>query len=106
MHPPYLRHPCPQLAPLHAQPRVARRCPIKVRNRSISRLLVFLARQYVLEVLQEREEREALRQAVGALHRGLGAIRDDVAAAVEVLLSSAGKVTEADARSWVDENFK
>ena len=65
-----------------------------------------LARHYVLEVLQEPEEREALRQAVAALHRGLAAVRDDVIASVEVLLSSAGKVTEEDARAWVDENFK
>lgn len=57
-----------------------------------------LAREYVLAVLQEAEERAALFAAIMAL-------RQDVGLAAGVLLSSAGKVSEDEARAWVKANF-
>ena len=65
-----------------------------------------LARQYVIEMLEAGEERAALREAVTRLHDQLTELREDVAVTAEVLLVSAGKVKEADAREWADENFR
>ncbi|MBI5386439.1 MAG: hypothetical protein HZA90_17345 [Verrucomicrobia bacterium] len=64
-----------------------------------------LARCYVLERLREAEERAMLREAVTAAHSELGALRVDLALAVEALLVSAGKVPPAEAQKWVEENF-
>jgi len=64
-----------------------------------------LARDYVLEVLHAPEERAVLREAVTALHSELGALREDLALAVEALLVSGGRVPPAEARQWVEQNF-
>lgn len=65
-----------------------------------------LARQYVIEMLQAVEEREALRLAVTDLQGEIKKLREDVAVTAEVLLASAGKVNEEEARAWADENIR
>jgi hypothetical protein len=65
-----------------------------------------LARRCVMEVLEESEERAALRVAVQALNGNLTQFRDEFIFATEALLASAGKVKEGDARAWIDEHFK
>jgi hypothetical protein len=65
-----------------------------------------LARQYVLEVLQESEERAALREALLALRSNLQQFREDMLFGVEALMVSAGKATESEARAWAERNFK
>jgi hypothetical protein len=60
-----------------------------------------LARHYVMEMLQEHEERAALRDAIRQLHEILQQHRADVAFAVRALLTSAGKVPEDKAEKWV-----
>ena len=64
-----------------------------------------LARRYLIEVLHEPEERAALREALVVLHKEITGIREDIPLAVEALLTSAGKVTAADARAYVEEHF-
>lgn len=70
-----------------------------------------LARQYVMERLQQVASQPA--GAPAEFLRGLTAIyeqireaRVDVALGVEVLLSRAGNVTEAEARDWATENYR
>ena len=65
-----------------------------------------LARSYVIEVLQEAEERAALREAVQELNGKLLRFRADFVVAIEALLVSAGKVEDSSARAWVDKHFK
>ena len=65
-----------------------------------------LARRYLIEVLEESEERAVLRQAVQTLNGNLTHFRDDFIFAIEALLASAGKVKENEAAAWVDEHFK
>lgn len=64
-----------------------------------------LARRYVIEVLQEAQERAALRAAVVELRQQVIGLREDIALATEALLARAGKVTDEKARAWVEENF-
>ncbi len=70
-----------------------------------------LARQYVMERLQQVASQPA--GAPAEFLRGLTAIyeqireaRVDVALGVEVLLSRAGQITEAEARNWAKENYQ
>ena len=65
-----------------------------------------LARRYVIEILQESEERGALREALVVLQNEICELRSDLRVGVEALLTSGGKVTDEDARSWVEENLK
>jgi hypothetical protein len=65
-----------------------------------------LARRYLIEVLEEAEERAALRQAVTTLNGNLLKFRDEFIFALEAVLASAGKVERADVRAWIDEHFK
>ena len=65
-----------------------------------------LAREYVREMLQEREERAVLRAALGELHEQLQQFRADFAFAVQALLTSAGKVSEGQAKRWVEASIK
>lgn len=65
-----------------------------------------LARDYVMEMLYDRGEREALREAVSLLHREIGELRKDLVVVAEALLTSAGNVKEGDAREWVEENLR
>jgi hypothetical protein len=64
-----------------------------------------LARHYVLEILSEKEERGALREAVNALGEYLAEVRKDIALAAEALLTAAGTVEEKDAREWAKKNL-
>lgn len=64
-----------------------------------------LARRYLIEVLHEPEERAALREALVCLHKEIAGVREDIPLAVEALLTSAGKVTAAEARAYVEEHF-
>jgi len=65
-----------------------------------------LARYYVLEKLQEREDREALSQAIVALQGQLATLHKHFRLAVQVLLHAAGRVEKEDARSWVTKNLR
>ena len=64
-----------------------------------------LARCYVIEVLQESEERVALRAAVETLNANLDHFHSGFALAIEALLVSAGKVSVSEARAWVDKSL-
>ena len=55
-----------------------------------------LARRYLIEVLEEAEERAALRQAVTTLNGNLLKFRDEFIFALEAVLASAGKVERAE----------
>lgn len=61
-----------------------------------------LARHYVSEMLQDHEERAALREAVTALSQHIGKLREDV----EALLTSSGKVAPNEAHQWVQDNVR
>ena len=65
-----------------------------------------LARDYVLEILGEAEERVALRQAIQTLSQELANTHECLALAVEALLISAGKVEVPKARAWVEKTFQ
>ena len=65
-----------------------------------------LARHYTLEALGEKEKRRLEQQAIYALQQEIATLREDLTLCVEVLLVSAGKVSENDARDWVRENFE
>jgi len=65
-----------------------------------------LARHYIHEILQEREEREALREVVANCHRQLVKTREDLAMVAEALLIKAGGVSAEKAHEWVLEVFK
>lgn len=65
-----------------------------------------LARQYVLEILGEAQERSALHHAIKTLIEETGQTHESLALGVEALLSSAGKVSEDSARDWVDQHLK
>ena len=65
-----------------------------------------LARSYVLQLLEEAQERAAWRAAAAELHHALVDLREHLALSVEALLVTAGKVDKADARAWVDECFQ
>ena len=65
-----------------------------------------LARQYVLEILGEGEERVALHHALKTLIEEAGQTHESLALGIEALLSSAGKVSEDNARAWVDQHLK
>ena len=64
-----------------------------------------LARRYLIEILEETEERAALREAVQTLNGNLTHFHNDFIFATEALLASGGKVKEADARAWIDKHF-
>ena len=65
-----------------------------------------LARHYVEELVHAAEERAMLREAFAQLHENFTAFRRDFAVSVEALLTSAGTVSEEDARKWVTEGLK
>ena len=60
-----------------------------------------LARQYVLEILQQAEERAVLRGALQQLCENQKQFHADFAFAVQALLTSAGKVPTEKAEAWV-----
>lgn len=64
-----------------------------------------LARQYVVERLQQAHEPTELIQGLMAIHHELHESRIDLALALEVLLSQAGRLSETQARAWVKENY-
>lgn len=65
-----------------------------------------LARFYVLQILQEEQERTALHDAVAGLHQQLIQQREDFLLGLEALLASAGKATAEEAHAWIHENYK
>jgi hypothetical protein len=65
-----------------------------------------LARHYVLLVLHEKDERTGIQKGMMALHQEMTELRKDVVVSTEALLTSAGKVSNANAKGWVRENFK
>jgi hypothetical protein len=64
-----------------------------------------MARYYVTRCLSEGEERDALGRHLRELVQECTEVRTDLANAVVVLLSSAGKVADDDAQTWVNENL-
>jgi len=60
----------------------------------------------VFEVLQERDAREALRQAVQILNQNLCDLREDVALAAEALLTYGGRMDPKEARAWAEQNLR
>ena len=60
-----------------------------------------LARHYVLELLEQSEERAALREALQQLVQNQQKFHADFAFAVQALLTSAGKVSSEKAEAWV-----
>jgi hypothetical protein len=64
-----------------------------------------LARDYVTEMLHGRESQEALVELVCRLHQEIVELRKDIKVMGEALLTSAGKVTDQDAREWVQANL-
>ena len=65
-----------------------------------------LARRYVLLMLQEKEDRELLSEAIAPLRTELATLRRSFLLAVRALLHGAGKVSKDDALAWVQENLK
>lgn len=79
-----------------------------------------LARHYLLEILNQEQERAIVQQAilhlrdeiteltktVYMLREDICELREDLALAIEVLLARAGKVDKKEARHWVDTQFK
>src|ERR1700722_11849363 len=57
-----------------------------------------LARHYLIECLEEAEERSAVRESIVQLRRELLETRKDIAISVEAILASAGSVSATDAR--------
>jgi|SRR6185437_1839547 len=64
-----------------------------------------LARQYVIQMLHEADEREQLIQAVVALRDELLEARKDIAIATQEMLVSGGRATITEAKTWVKENL-
>jgi hypothetical protein len=65
-----------------------------------------LAKDYVLERLNEQEERELLRMALNDLFVVNQQLRGDIATTAEAILIAAGKVDEKEAREWVERTFR
>lgn len=72
-----------------------------------------LAREYVIEMLHEAEERRQLREAVTQLSEGVGTLfeavfksREELATVAEALLVHAGNVDPKKAHQWVEDNFR
>jgi hypothetical protein len=64
-----------------------------------------LARHYVVEVLSQKEERNALRDAVSALRQQVWDVRKDIAVTAQALLTSARTLNAKQAREWTQENL-
>lgn len=64
-----------------------------------------LARQYLVEALQDADDHESLLQAVNALSQEVHALRKDLALTTAALLSSAGKISPEQAKTWVKTNL-
>lgn len=64
-----------------------------------------LARRYLIEMLEESEERAVLRQAVQALNGNLNSFRNEFIFAVEAMLVRAGTVKNEEAATWIEEHF-
>lgn len=65
-----------------------------------------LARQFVIERLQEGESKAALQHALLTLHGEIKDLRDDISLTAQTLLVSAGKVEAETAEAWAAENFQ
>lgn len=64
-----------------------------------------MARHYVLQCLYEPEELSDLSQGLRDLCQEHVGLRADLANAVVALLSSAGKVEQDEAQTWVNDNL-
>jgi hypothetical protein len=65
-----------------------------------------LARLYTQEMLRQGEERTALREAVQDLNESVHKIRANLMLSIRAVLTSAGRIEEADAEEWVQKVFK
>jgi isochorismate hydrolase len=64
-----------------------------------------LARQYVIQMLHEADERQQIISAIVALRGEICEARKDVAVSTQELLVSAGRATVSQAQGWVKENL-
>ena len=65
-----------------------------------------LARHYVMHTLGEYDERVRLQDSVDQLKADVQNLIKDQIDAIEVLLTSAGRMKAEDAQRWVEENFR
>ena len=64
-----------------------------------------LARYYVLQALNEAEERRVQRENMETLQREIAAGRKDLSIATWAILQASGKIKEDEASSWVKTNL-
>ena len=65
-----------------------------------------LAREIIVETLDDDREIDRLRLKVAAVAEELGDLRKDLSVAVQALLVSSGKVTQEQAQEWVRLNMR
>jgi hypothetical protein len=65
-----------------------------------------LARSYVIEMLHMAEQIDRVGFIITNIWEDVDQLRADLAVSVQTLLVSAGKVDQADAEKWVDNNFR
>ena len=63
------------------------------------------ARLVLVEALEERERRR-ISEELQALHEEIGALRNDVATALEAVLMNVAEIDEEEVRSFVTENLR
>jgi HEAT repeat protein len=64
-----------------------------------------LARQYVIQMLHENDERQQLLTALVALRNEIVEARKDISVSTQELMVSGGRATVAQAKGWVKENL-
>lgn len=65
-----------------------------------------LAREIIVESLNDEKELDRLRLKVSAVEGELSELRKDFSVAIEALLAASGKVTPEQAKEWVRLNLK
>jgi hypothetical protein len=65
-----------------------------------------LAREYVVEALEQVVERNEVHQTLRSMLDQAARHSDNLALAVEALLCSAGKVSQDTAHAWIETNLK
>lgn len=63
------------------------------------------ARQYVIQMLHENDERQQLLTAVVNVRDELSETRKDIAVSTQELMVSGGRATATQAKDWVKENL-
>ncbi len=71
-----------------------------------SKSVGLLAKEWILDRLQNPDMDLALPASVQTIHDHLFQVRRDLALSVEALLINTGRFTEQTARAWVDQNLR